>query len=95
MKKRMGNYKVDFKKVGKPVELASRGTGILYETKAIITGDIEIGVDIDMYTWKADWLKDVTFGDDAGKYRLVDIVNNLADTDAGEVNKVTATWRKI
>ena len=92
MKKKFGTYRVDFKKIGKPVVRE----GGLVETKALITGDIEIGIDIDLYSWTGDWLREATFGDEASEYRLVTIVNSYQeDNEKGEeVNKVTACWRK-
>ncbi len=89
MKKKFGSYVVNFKKVGKPVK---RIDG-LYQTEAVITGDVEIGIEMETMSWREDWLKEATFGkEDAKNWRLVNVLN---DMDSYDYNKITAAWRKL
>lgn len=90
MRKKMGRYMVDFTKVTRKPYLRKDG---LYQTEAVIAGDIEIGIEIDPYTWTGDWLGEATFGkSDCKNYRLINVENNL--TDYGDRNEVVAVWEK-
>ena len=86
-KRKFGTYTVDVTKISSK----TRSDGLI-ETRAKIVGDIEIGISIDIMTWREDWLAAQMFGKEkAGDYKLVNVGNNLQSSTE---NLVIAVWRK-
>lgn len=95
MRKKFGGYSIDATKLKKH----TRNDGLL-QTTTILEGNIEIGIDIDPYTWRGDWLRDFLFGKDSWKeWRLINVENHYVKdaSERGEYierNMVTAVWAK-
>jgi len=88
MKKKFGRYCVNAVKNNK---LSQRSDG-LWEATITITGDIEIGIEIDPYTWRGDWLSDFVLGkEDTGNYRLINVENKFKGCSQ---NTITGVWYK-
>ena len=90
MKRKMGNYRVDFTKV---TNKAYKRIDGLYQTEAVIRGDIEIGIEINPMCWTGDWLCEATFGKKAKQYRLLNVENHFSEDET--CNRVMAVWEKI
>ena len=46
--------------------------------KVVLLGNIEIGLEIDEWTWRGDWLLKLFFKDNYTNYRIKNVQNNLS-----------------
>lgn len=94
MKKKFGRYTVDFTKLNQII----RSDGLV-ETQCAIMGNIEIGIEMDILSYRGDWLREAIFKNKADKYRLINIENHIFDVTINGVpterNLVTAVWKKL
>ena len=92
MRKKFGRYTINvFDKKKKKQEDGS------IAIEATLTGCIEIGLEIDRYTWREDWFLKLFFGDEAHEYELLSLENNDSwskKTIITEINIVKAVVRK-
>lgn len=92
MKKKFGSYTINVN--DKKVKKNPDGTLTL---EVALSGCIEIGLEIEQYTWRADWLLKLFFKDNYNNYRIVSIENNDSWSNKGsltEINLVRATVRQ-
>ena len=98
MRRRFGGYCIDARKYQRILRIDG-----LVQTTTILKGNIEIGLEIDPYSWRGDWLRDFLFGKgSATKWRLINVENHMLptchwDEDHGESmdrNVVVAVWAK-
>ena len=96
MKNKFGRYTIRARKV----MTTERPDGLI-ETRALLQGNIEIGIEITPMTWRGDWLAKFEFGEaEAGNYRLINVQNNLGTVevnsrgDEEDENLVIAVWQK-
>lgn len=94
MRKKFGGYSINAVQVGRSV----RGDKLI-QTSTILEGNIEIGIDIDPYTWRGDWLREFIFGKGTQRqWRLINVENQylpqskLVKGEYVERNLVTAVW---
>lgn len=73
MKKKFDGYTIEvINKVKRKLEPD------LYRCSVDLKGDIEIGLHIDAWTWRGDWILKLFFKDDYMKYSIRCIENNEA-----------------
>lgn len=85
-KRKFGNYTVNIKKGA----IGTRSDGLI-QAECTLTGDIEIGIKMETMTWREDWLAKQLFGDDASRYRLINVENRFSGYC---VNRVISVWQK-
>ena len=92
MKKKFGTYTINV--FDKKQRQNTDGTISLEVT---LSGCIEIGLEIDEWTWRGDWLLQLFFKDCYSDYRIVSLQNNDNWSNQGsliEVNRVQAVVQK-
>lgn len=89
MRKKFGGYTINV--VKKTKEKHSDGLIVLTAT---LSGNIEIGLDIDRHTWREDWFMQLFFGDNYSKYRIITLENHINYESYNETNYITATVRE-
>lgn len=87
---KFGGYKIYFKKIS--VREKSDTQQIV--VKAQLSGNIEIGIDIDMFSWRQDEFTRAVFKKDAQQYELIHVYNCYTQYSPVEVNVVTAIYRR-
>ena len=87
MKKKFGSYTINI--CDKKSHKNPDGTITL---EVILSGCIEIGLEIEEYTWRKDWLLQLFFKDKYMNYRVVSIENDdkWTNNPLTEINKVKA-----
>lgn len=83
MKKKFGRYTINVwdKKKRKQED----GT---IACEVTLTGCIEIGLEINQYTWQADWLLKLFFKDKYNDYRIISLENNDSWTNKTVVTEI-------
>lgn len=92
MKKKFGRYTINV--ADKKCKKRTDGN---FDLEVTLSGCIEIGLEIESHTWRADWLLKLFFGDNYSDYELVSLENNdnwTNKTIVTEVNTVRAVVRK-
>ena len=92
MKKKFGSYTININR--KKITKNADGTLTL---EVILSGCIEIGLEIDQYSWREDWLLRLFFKDEYSKYRIISLENNDNWTSVPslvEINVVKAIVEK-
>lgn len=89
MRKKFGGYTINI--IKKTKEVHEDGLIVLTAT---ISGNIEIGLDIDRYTWREDWFLQLFFKGEYSKYRAITLENHTKYENYNEVNYITATVRR-
>lgn len=66
------------------------------ECSLTLSGNTELGLEINQWTWRADWLAEVTFKDpeERAKWDLKAVYNNIYYQNGIEYNDVKGVWRK-
>lgn len=61
-----------------------------------LAGNTELGLNIDKFTWRADWLAKVTFKnpDERSEWDLKTVYNNIYYKNGIEYNDVKSVWIK-
>lgn len=96
MKNKFDGYTIRARKI-----MTTKRPDGLIETRALLQGNIEIGIEITPMTWREDWLAKFEFGAaEAGNYRLVNVQNNMGTVEVDsqgteeDENMVIAVWQK-
>lgn len=87
-RRKFGGYTIDYKKLN----VKKQPTEGTITCKVQLSGNIEIGIDIDDWTWRGDWLTKMLFKDNPNNYRLKSVQNNYTAYSPDEVNVVTAVY---
>lgn len=85
-RRKFSSYRVDVTNIkkGKP----NKETGE-FNVSMVITGNIEIGIEIDEWTWREDWFREILFKDKASDYEIVK--GSLKNTISWDQEKYTET----
>lgn len=89
MRKKFGSYTINVVKKEKKIN----PDGLVVLT-ATLQGMIEIGIEIDRYTWREDWFLRLFFGDNYSKYRIITLENNCHCSNCMDTNYVVVTARE-
>lgn len=91
MKKKFDGYTIDVKKV-KTTKIDNNTIEVIFD----LSGNIEIGLEIDRLTWRSDFLYNLVWGNNPERqsWRTASIQNNFYMVDHIEHNKVVVRYCK-
>lgn len=91
MKRKFDGYTIDVKKV-KTTKIDNNTIEVVFD----LSGNIEIGLEIDDFTWRSFFLYNLVWGNkpERQKWRTANIQNNLYIVDHIEHNKVVVRYCK-
>lgn len=92
MKKKFDNY---FINVTKPIKIKQDENTLI--TRVFLSGNIEIGIEIDQYTWRIDWIQDLIWKNNPEKnlWAIQHIDNKIYNVEGVEHNRFTIVYRKL
>lgn len=90
MRKKFGGYTIHCDKARLIPTNKNRSGTQNYEIRVELWGNIEIGIEIDEGTWRADWLLTHALKDQASNYHIVRLEQNMFYVDHVEHNQITA-----
>lgn len=91
MKKKFDGYTIDVKKI-KTTKIDNNTIEVVFD----LSGNIEIGLEIDRLSWRSDFLYNLVWGNNPERqsWRTANIQNNFYMVDHIEHNKVVVRYCK-
>lgn len=90
MKKKFGGYTIHCDKARLIPTTKSWNGKQNYELRVELWGNIEIGIEVDKWTWRGDWILAHAFKENAHNYRITKIEQHNFYEDHIEHNQITA-----
>ena len=90
MRKKFGGYTINCDKARLTPTTKSWSGKQNYEVRVELWGTIEIGIDVDEWTWRADWLLEHALKEKASEYHITKLEQNMFYVDYVEHNQITA-----
>lgn len=92
MRKKFGGYKIN---ISKPIKILQDENTLV--ARVFLEGNIEIGLEIDRYTWRFDWIEDFIWKNNPEKnlWAIQKIDNQIYNVEGIEYNCFTIVYTKL